>query len=133
MVSLCDRLEQGQVIGTLQIHMLQGQRRQAFDIILEHHVSFCTQIIECILHGRGVPKKQDSNDQTKCPKLVFLALSIALAKFPFLAVKHLTRDGMPPFPSIELDLNPATKKLIVSVREQVQTLRDSPDLTDRPR
>ena len=96
-------------------------------------MTFCAQVIKRILHVKRVPQEHDIHNETECPKLVFLAFPIALAKFPFLPVKHLARDGMSPFPSIELDLNPAAKKLIISIGEQMQTLRDSSGLTDRSR
>lgn len=80
-------------------------------------MAFGAQIIKRILHVKRVPQEHGIHNETERPKLVFLALPIALAKFPFLPVKHVTRDGMSPLPSIELDLNPAAKKLIISIGE----------------
>jgi hypothetical protein len=95
------------------------ERRQAGDILRPDLVALGAQLAHCRVHVDRIPEHDEIDDQPEGAKLVFLALTIALAKLATLAVEDDAGELVAALAAVELDQNAPSIARIVDEAQQV--------------
>lgn len=78
-------------------------------------------------------KNQGIDNRSEGAELIFLALAVSLAQFAALPKEALPRQAVPALATVELGEDPPAEALIIYTGQQVERLRDAPQLANRPR
>jgi hypothetical protein len=93
------------LISTETIDVFVSERGQAFHVVVAYLHFFLSDFAQYGVHISGVPQHDHVDDKSEGSELVFLSLSIALAKLPAVSVeKGLPRvqcEGVAAFCAVE--------------------------------
>jgi hypothetical protein len=90
-----------ELLSTEKIDVFVSERGQAFHVVVAYLHFFLSEFAQYGVHISGVPQHDHVDDKSEGIELVFLSLSIALAKLPAVSVENVPCEGVAAFCAVE--------------------------------
>lgn len=103
--------------------MFVAEGREAFHVVVGYLESVPAQFAEGGVHIAGVPQHDCVDDESEGTELIFLTLTLALAKLPAVAVEDVSGERMAALGAVELGQDSSPVAVVIEVGEEVEGFR----------